>query len=330
MSIEHLNEFELIARIIDQLGDATAQEILVPPGDDAAVWKNAADFTVASVDSLAEGTHWRRDTMSLADVGWRTVVTSLSDLAAMGVDTGTLLIAAQLGPDVTIDDLDAFISGLAEACRCFDTRIAGGNIVRAASTSFSATAIGNTPTGDKLLRRDTAKSGDAVAVSGTPGASAAGLTLIETARTYGPQAAPLLAAHRRPQARLVLGHAAVAAGLRCAIDISDGLAQDLEHVAKASKVGIEINIEKLPMHPAATTLLGNDRALALALGGGEDYELALCGPTDSLDTLGTTKHSVLPLTRIGQVVAEHPGEVLILESSGQPMKIKIRGWDQLH
>ena len=157
MSLSDLGEFGLIERIIARLGDAASRDILVPPGDDAAAWANEGSASVATVDSLAEGTHWRRDTMSLTDVGWRSVATSLSDLAAMGAEPGPLLIAAQLGPEVSLEDLDAFVDGVAAACRCFGARIAGGNIARAASTSFSATAIGSARDGGALLRRDAAR-----------------------------------------------------------------------------------------------------------------------------------------------------------------------------
>ena len=326
MSLEELGEFRLIARIVERLGDAAAREILVPPGDDAAAWISEAAVTVATVDALAEGTHWRRDTMSLADVGWRTVATSLSDLAAMGVEAGPLLVAAQLGPDLSLADLDAYVDGLAEACRCLGARVAGGNIARAASTSFSATAIGGASGGGELLRRDAARPGDAVAVSGTPGAAAAGLALIEAGRGDEAEAAPLVAAQRRPRPRLALGRAALGAGLRCAIDISDGLLQDLGHIAGTSGAGIEIEAATLPLYPAAVALLGPERALALALGGGEDYELALCGAAATLDALGSAE---LPVTRIGRVVAGHPGEVLLLDASGRAIAADVRGWDQL-
>ena len=321
-------EFGLIARILARLGDAAARDILAPPGDDAAAWTNEAAVTVASVDSLAEGAHWRSDTMSLADVGWRTVATSLSDLAAMGAEPGPLLIAAQLGPGLGPDGLDEFVDGLAAACRCFGARIAGGDVVRAAATAFGATAIGSVRDGGALLRRGGARPGDAVAVSGTPGAAAAGLALIEAGREDEPGAAALVAAHRRPRPRLALGAAAAAAGLRCAIDVSDGLAQDLGHVAGASGAAIEIEADALPLHPAAAALLGAGRARALALGGGDDYELALCGPAARLDALAA-EAAPLPLTRIGRVTEGPPGAVAALDRSGRRLDAAARGWDHL-
>ena len=339
MTLGDLGEFGLIDRIVARLGAAAARDIPVPPGDDAAAWAVDAGFAVATVDTLAEGTHWRRDTMSFADVGWRAIATAVSDLAAMGAEPGYVLIAAELGPDITLDDVDAFAGGVASACRCHGVRVAGGNVARAHATSFSTTAFGSatldadgTPA---LLRRDAARAGDLVAVSGTPGGSAAGLALIEERRTTELDAATLVEAHRRPRARIALGRAAVEAGARCAIDVSDGLLQDLGHVARASGVGIEIDMSALPLHPAAVALLGAGRACELALGGGEDYELALTAPAATLGALAAGGPAGAPriggdtrLTTIGRVVAAHPGEAVALDADGRAVA-PSGGWDQL-
>ncbi|MXZ46764.1 MAG: thiamine-phosphate kinase [Chloroflexi bacterium] len=330
MALEDLGEFGLIDRIVARLGDAAARDITVPPGDDAAAWAVDAGVAVATVDTLAEGTHWRRDTMSFADVGWRAVVTSISDLAAMGVEPGFLLISAELGPSVQLDDVDAFADGVAAACDCYGVRVAGGNVAGTPATSFSTTAFGTaTAAGDGsplLLRRDAARPGDLVAVSGTPGASAAGLAMIEAGRAEESEAEPLVTAHRRPQARIGLGRAAVEAGVKCTVDISDGLLQDLGHVARASRVGVEVDAGAVPLHPSALALLDPERARELALRGGEDYELALTAPAA---TLGALTDGEAPVTTIGRVVAEYPGEVVVLGSDGRPLEQPSGGWDQL-
>jgi len=128
------------------------------------------------------------------------------------------------------------------------------------------------------------------------------------------------------RARLDLGRAAVAVGVRCAIDISDGLLQDLGHVARASGVGIELDAAALPLHPAATALLDAENALELALRGGEDYELALTAPAA---TLGALPPAETTITTIGRVVAAHPGEVVALGGDGRPLAQPSGGWDQL-
>ncbi len=321
-----LDEFALIERIIERLGEAAARDILVPPGDDAAGWAPSNPGVVATTDVLTEGTHWRPDTMSIEDVGWRAVATNVSDLAAMGATPEVLLVAAVLGPAITVEDIDRFIDGVAAACRVHGVVVAGGDIVRGGATSFAVSALGSARidrAGRALvLRRDAAKVGDVVAVSGNPGASAAGLAAIEAGRAYEPAAGPLLTAHRRPVAQVELGLAAVVRGIHCGIDISDGLAQDLGHVARASDAGIEVELERLPLHIHAMSMFGIDVARSYALNGGDDYELALIGRADILESLAA------PLTHIGRVVADHPGEVVVLRADGRVYDPPA-GWDQI-
>ncbi len=329
-SLDSLGEFSLIDRIVSRLGESAARDILVPPGDDAAAWLPEDGATVATIDVLTEGTHWRRDTMSLADAGWRAVAANVSDLAAMGATPSMLLIGITLGPTLTVEDVDALAEGIAGACRAHHVRVAGGDLVRGETTSISIAAYGvarmrrdGTPA---LLRRGGARPGDRVAVSGTPGASAAGLALIEAGRASLPAAEPLLRAHRRPRARVALGQSAAAGGVGCGMDISDGLLQDLGHIAVASGCGIELAAAALPLAPAAVSILGHEAALDLALGGGEDFELILCGPEGILRSLD---RSDLPVTLIGRVVANHPGEVIVLTEDGATYEPPSRGWDQL-
>ena len=331
--LDALGEFPLIARIVERLGDAAAADILVPSGDDAAAWlETTPGITVATIDALTAGTHWSADTMSMADVGWRAVAANVSDLAAMSATPGYLLIAASLGPAITLADLDGFVHGLADSCRAHGVRVAGGDIVRGPATMFSIAAYGRVDLmGDSaedtpLLRRSSARVGDAVAVSGHPGASSAGLALIEAGRASEPESAPLLGAHRRPRARTALGHAAVAAGVRCAIDVSDGVLQDLDHIAEQSGVGIEVDCDSLPLHPAARALLGDASALDLALGGGEDFELLLTGDEATLRSLSSSE---VPVTVIGHVVSEHPGETVARDAQRAVYEAPQRGWDQL-
>jgi thiamine-monophosphate kinase len=318
-------EFELIDRIIARLGDSAATEILVPPGDDAAAWATGEGVTVASIDAAVEDSHWYAG-RPLGDAGWRAVAGAISDIAAMGAELEQLLVATVIGADVTVEALDALIDGMADACRCHGARIAGGDIVRGVQTALTVTVIGHSPHADRLLRRDAARPGDAVAVSGTPGASAGGFALLGTEREDDAAVASLLTAHRRPVARIALGRGAVDAGVRCAIDISDGLLQDVGHIAERSGAGIEIDLAALPLHPAAVETFGERQARDMALGGGEDYELALAGPADALATLATGD---VPVTMVGRVVAEHPGEAWAIAEDGTRYEPPTAGWDQL-
>lgn len=333
--LHDLGEFSLIDRIVSRLGAAAAKEIIVPPGDDAAVWAvPPGAAAVATIDLLTEDTHWRRDTMTYADAAWRAVAANVSDLAAMGAEPGYLLVGLSLGPDLTLEELDTLIEGMLESCLAHHIRIAGGDVVRASTTAISIAAYGHVvpvsgSTTLPILRRNGAKPGDRLAVSGHPGASAAGLDLIEAGRALERGAEPLLREHRRPRARVALGRTAAAAGITCAIDISDGLLQDLGHIAVASNVGIEVAAAALPLHPATVELLGKQRALDLALGGGEDFELAMTGPADTFRKLDTGSTAGVPVTLIGRVVGAHPGEVVVWTDDNEAYEPPSRGWDQL-
>lgn len=328
-ALSDLGEFGLIDRIVQRLGEAAARDIAVPPGDDAAVWRADAPYVVATIDALTEGSHWRSDTMTLGDVGWRAVAANVSDLAAMGAEPLYLLVTAQLGPAVTLEEVDAFTEGLAEACLAHEVRVAGGDVVRARETAFTIAAYGSAQAAadgsPRVLRRDAARPGDRVAVSGTPGASAAGLALINAGRDAEPGAEALYGAHRRPMARSALGRAAVRGDIRCGMDVSDGLLQDLGHIAQRSNVGIEVACASAPLHPAAVELLGAQVALDLALGGGEDFELVLTGEREALAALDGPE---TPVTLIGRVVAAHPGEVIAWSEDGEAYEPPRRGWDQ--
>lgn len=324
MTTPERDEFALIDRILERLGDTVALDILVPPGDDSAVWIPAAGAVTATIDTMTEGTHWRPHLFSMEDVGWRAIATSVSDLAAMGATPELLLVAAILGPGLTVGDFDDAIDGIAAACRAHNVRIAGGDVVRGRTTAFTVTAIGATRL-DRAnrpitLRRDAAHVGDAVAVSGTPGAAAAGLRMVE-AGISGIPADTAIEALRRPVARIALGLDAVAYGVLCAIDISDGLVQDLGHIARRSGVGIEIDLHALPLSSAAVSLLGSEVARELALSGGDDYELALVARSAALDLIEG-------LTTIGRVVDQHPGQVVVRNADGAVHPVPP-GWDAL-
>ena len=329
--LEALGEFGLIARIVSRLGEAAARDILVPSGDDAAAWRSRGAVSVVTTDALVEGVHWRSveeargsgaraPTMSWADAGWRAIASNVSDIAAMGAIPDFAVASVVLGPHVDLDALDGIVDGMADACLEHGVRVAGGDVDRGTETVLAVTLIGHAE-GGTLLRRDMARLDDYVAVSGHPGSSSAGLALIEAGRGAMQD---LVAAHRRPHARVELGRAALDASLRCGIDVSDGLLQDLGHIAERSKVGIEIDIERLPLAPAAVAALGRERAIDLALGGGEDYELALAGPEERLRALATAE---LPVTIIGRVVAGHPGEAWALDANGRRYEPRSAGWD---
>ena len=327
-------EFNLIRRIIDQLGVAAAQDIVVPPGDDAAVWavSSPGNLIVASVDAMMAGVHWlegSESTMTSSDVGWRAVAASVSDIAAMGATPKMLLISLTIAEHTTSVFVDELVQGISDACLFHEVKVAGGDIVKGSTNGISITVIGETDhySDNQILRRNSANVGDIVVVTGRLGASAAGLSLLKSADKIDQSGEILVRRHRRPDARVALGRKVLLAGARCAIDISDGLLQDLGHIASASEVDIEIMCDEVPLEPAAVALLGRSKALDLGLGGGEDFELALIFREELLKDI--ERASDIDITVVGRVVEQLADEAMVraLDSQGEIYNPAIRGWD---
>jgi len=335
-TVSELGEFALIARLQEELGDqrealakqAAGSRLLLGIGDDAAVWVSAAPTQIATTDTLVEGIHFPPG-VPWNDLGWKSLAINVSDVAAMGGTPEYTLITLALPGQFQVEDALDFYRGLAEAGRHFGVVVAGGDVVRAPQFIVTVALSGRPSLADDstplLLRRDGARAGDAIAVSGHLGDSAGGLRLLTSNVDCPPETGERLRrAHLRPDPPVELGRAAVAAGLRCAIDISDGLAQDLGHVCELSGLGAVVHADRLPVSDHLRRAFP-DEATALAAAGGEDYELLLTGPTATLEELrGQVK---VPLTIIGEMVAETPHRPRFLDSRGREMALAEAGWD---
>lgn len=256
--------------------------VVVGIGDDCAVYRprGSADDLLFTADMLIEGTHFRRETHTAAQAGRKSVVRSLSDIAAMGGAPRFCLVSLCVPAWANTKWVDRFFDAILDLARATGTVLAGGDLSRGETLACDVMLCGAVPRGAALLRSG-ARPGDAIYVSGALGGSALGLAANKgRARRR----------HLMPEPRLALGRF-LREKLRatCAIDLSDGLSRDLERVCLASRVDAEI-IEP-PRFPGAS--------LELALHGGEDYELLFTVPAavrvpDRFDDL--------PLTRIGAVV----------------------------
>lgn len=321
---EQRGEFELIAELA---------ALFEPPddglgiGDDAATWPaTGGTVQVATTDMLVEGIHFRLDWTSPADLGWKALAVNLSDLAAMGATPGRALvsIAVDAARRGLVLDVARGLRSLAEQT---GTRVVGGDTVRSPGPLVINVALVGEADPARLLRRDAARPGDLVAVTGRLGASAAGLALLSNDRgALDSGAAPLLAAHRRPWPRLAAGRLLAAHGVHCAIDISDGLASEALHLARASRVGIEMDVDRVPIEPAAVRLLGEQRSRELALTGGEDYELLFTFDPRFVGELASALAVDGGLTVLGEVTdAVAAGAVRFIEA-GQPIELPERGY----
>ncbi|MEZ5560179.1 MAG: thiamine-phosphate kinase [Pseudomonadales bacterium] len=286
-----MNEFELIEQIVADLGaSACAPWVRVGPGDDAAVIAVPAGMElVATIDAIVADVHFPA-TAGAALIGYRAVMVSASDLAAMGAEGGYLLVALNL-PQGDPAWVAGLTRGMAEASAAIGVPIVGGNLA-AGPLSITVAAQGFVPAGQALLRSG-AEPGDGVYVTGELGAAAAAL-----ARGGLGQCAsvadldPLSARYFRPMARMDVGRAL--RGLaRSAIDVSDGLLQDLGHLCDASGVGVALDSAAVPVAAGAT--------LQQALTGGDDYELCFTLPPGAEARLPALD---VALHRIGEATAE--------------------------
>ncbi|HEV8425905.1 MAG TPA: thiamine-phosphate kinase [Actinomycetes bacterium] len=251
-------------------------------GDDAAVLRPTPGARlVVTTDVLVEGRHFTANLSEPEDWGWKAVAVNCSDLAAMGARARWLVIALTVPEQARVRLLERVYAGIGEACQAFGVALVGGDVSAGPALSLAVTALGEA---ERVVPRSGAMAGDRLAVTGPLGAAAAGLALLER----GDQPAldllgrfpGLAAAHRRPVPALGMGRRLAAAGATAMLDVSDGLAGDAMHLAKASGVGVEIRDATVPLAPGvaeAAELLGHD-PVELALGGGEDFVLAAALP----------------------------------------------------
>ncbi len=242
------------------------------PGDDAALRPATTRPTVVTTDALVEGVHFTRPAFSFADIGHKALAVNLSDLAAMGAQPSWALCALGLPGEVTTAQTVQLARGMAALARQHRVALIGGNVTRSPVLSVTLTVCGELAR--PPLVRSGAKPGDSVWVSGPLGDAAAGLQLLR-ASPLGRSRVPtsLTRAQRRPEPHLAFARF-VAPWASACIDVSDGLLQDLRHLAAASRVGLELESAALPLNRVWHGRFSRAELLEFALRGGEDYVLA--------------------------------------------------------
>lgn len=245
-------------------------------GDDVAVVPGPRGSMLLAADAVVAGVHADLNLVGLDDMGWKAMVANVSDIAAVG-GRPSYAVVTVAGPLGEID-FDLLYDGLTAASSAYDCPIVGGDLTSSATLVVSVAIVGDGGAGElpaPVLRRG-AQAGDTIFVTGPLGSSAAGLYLLRKGLVA--EAPDLVLAHRRPRARLDEGTAARFAGATAMIDVSDGLAADLRHIAAASGVGVVL--DRVPVAIGVNRV--SDDPESLALGGGEDYELLFTAPDPDL------------------------------------------------
>ena len=242
-----------------------------------------------------EDVHFRRGWIEPEAIGWRAAAGGLSDLAAVGARAESVLVGLVAPADEPAESLAALMRGVGEAAGSVGARIVGGDLTAGRTLTLAVTVLGRTA---HPVRRAGARPGDGVWVTGTLGGSRAALMPLLEGR---PPDSRALGRFARPMPRLAQGAAFAAAGARAMLDVSDGLAGDLGHLAAASGVGVEVDGALIPVHPtvAAEAARVGESAAIFAARGGEDYELVVAMPPD----FSAVEMAGVPVTRIGTIVA---------------------------
>jgi thiamine-monophosphate kinase len=300
-------------------------------GDDAAVVR-ARPVCVTSLDAMIDGVHFRlrEGWATPAEVGHRALAGALSDLAAMGAETGEaylmLGIPAGFGEERALE----LVRGADALAVRTGTAIAGGDVVVAPALTVSVTVVGWAESQAKLVTRAGARPGDLVGVTGRLGGPALALALMQgrVPRTAASELA--LAGARAPLPRLAEGQALASAGVHAMIDLSDGLASDAGHIGRASGAELRVELAELPLAPgvaeSAPALGFAPRQLAAA--GGEDYELCFCAAVEDRSRVEQAV-AALGATRVSWIGEVHAGTPGVRLSDERGDAVRIEGYEHL-
>jgi thiamine-monophosphate kinase len=279
-TLGELGEFSLIAAVTARLPQGP--QVLLGPGDDAAVLAAPDRRVVASTDLLVEGRHFRRDWSTGYQVGRKAAAANLADIAALGARPTALLVGLGAPAALPVRWALDFADGLRDECEPVGASVIGGDVVGAEAVTIAVTVLGDLA-GREPVTRSGARPGEVVALAGRVGWSAAGFALLTLASggDLGEVAeSPLIRAHLQPEPPYDAGPDAAEHGATAMIDVSDGLVQDLGHIAAGSGVAIDVDPAALELTPllAAAARVGVD-PYDWVLAGGEDHALAATFPS---------------------------------------------------
>ena len=321
-TVTDIGEFGCIRRILKDF-IYRPESVKLGAGDDGAVYVTPPGYDqVISTDTMVEGIHFTKETMSFSDVGYRICAVNFSDMAAMGAEPVAFVHSLAFPKDLSLEDLENCYHGIRECCRKYSVNLLGGDMTASlGGVILTGTVVGIVPS-DRAVKRSGAQVGDVVFVTETVGDSAAGLAaILHQCNTDFPG---LTKRHRRPEAQIQLGKILREAGATSLNDISDGLSQELNEIAAASRVIINLDKDKIPLSEETIRLgkrLGTD-SLNWAFTGGEDYELAGTMSRKNWEKI----KGIHPVTKIGIVCDKGAGQVFV-KSKNEKVLMIPKGYD---
>jgi thiamine-monophosphate kinase len=342
MKVSELGEFgliDLLAKMAYQAQDKQApawQQLIIGIGDDAAAWQVEASTQLATVDSFIQDIHFSLDITPWEELGWKALAVNLSDIAAMGGSPRYAVVSLALPEHTEVEGIITLYQGMIELARQYGVAIVGGDTSNAPLIAINITVLGSIRSqdreqqslrsqGENILTRSGAKAGDKIVVTGYLGAASAGWEMLTQKLQFDGEATECLKkAFLHPYPRITEGQLLLGGGIKAAIDISDGLISDLNHICQASRLGARVNVDWVPIHHKVKVNFG-DRALELALSGGEDYELLFTGSAENINKI--KEINPCPITVIGEMVASEVSQVTLVDSQGNPFKLQKGGWE---
>lgn len=333
--VSTLGEFKLIEHLtasFSPMQDSSKKAI----GDDAAVLDFNGQKTVISVDTMTEEVHFDLHYTPLKHLGYKSIVMAISDILAMNVMPSQVLVSVAVSARYSVEMLEKLFDGMRAACETYEVDLVGGDTTSSnAGLMINVTAIGSEKEADLIAYRSGAKPKQVVAVTGVLGGAYLGLQILEREKRVflaNPDIQPDLSGHDyileqqlKPDLPIeVVRHLRAKKIVPAAMmDISDGLASELMHIARASKVGMKIFEKQIPLHPKAVETARNLHLdpTVCALNGGEDYELLCVFPVEVFEKL----EEKLGLYAIGYTTPPEEG-VKLTTNSGNTHDIEAQGW----
>lgn len=309
-----MGEAGLLERVAERVPALGGDEL--GPGDDTAVLgAYPGSKTLVTTDLLVEGLDFDLRYTSGADLGWKSLVVNVSDVCAMAGVAHDAVVSVGLRGDLDLAFFDALLDGLLEATESCRVRLVGGDISGSDEVLVSVTVLGSC---DRPVTRSGARPGDLICVTGALGGSAGALKSLQQGEDVDPD---LLTRLLRPTPRIQEGPILGDAGATAMIDISDGFGIDLKRMLEASGMGCTVDPGAIPIDPGISSF---EDAAALALGGGEDFELLVTLPAERYEAASRAVLGVGgDLTKVGEVTR---GEMMV---GDRPLEGSWLGWEHL-